>query len=308
MFGSPQIKRGNEQISIQRRKDLALLIYLALTSRPQSRDTLATMLWQDQTQTEARSNLRKSLSRLKLLLGEVSIITTQDQVRLNPNLSIDLDIARFQQQIQQFKKHGHVRNDSIPHLCEECQTALETAVALYKADFLQTFSLPDSSAFEEWQFFQSENLRQNLAEALEHLIHQCTYTGAYSTGIEYGRRWLALDRFHEAAHKQLMILYALNSQYAAAIRQYEECARMLKEELGVQPETDTLKVYEAIRRKKIHELLEVSKESKTPARYEQSPKKSLASQPKTRHNLPVHSTPFVARENELKAIAHLMKE
>ena len=126
---------------------------------------------------------------------------------------------------------GISRGHSGPHLCAECQSALQAAVALYKADFLQAFSLSDSSAFEEWQFFQSENLRQNLAEALEHLIRQFTYTGDYQTGIEYGRRWLALDRFHEAAHRQLMILYALNNQQAAAICQFEECARILKEEL-----------------------------------------------------------------------------
>jgi predicted ATPase/DNA-binding SARP family transcriptional activator/tetratricopeptide (TPR) repeat protein len=308
LFGPPQIKRGNEQISIQRRKDLALLIYLASTSRPQSRDTLATLLWQDQTQTEARSNLRKSLSRLRSILGEDSIITAQEQVQLNPDLSIDLDITRFQQQIQQFKKHGHVRSDSAPHLCRECQNALQAAAALYQADFLQAFSLPNSPAFEEWQFFQAENLRQNLAEALEHLIHQFTFTGEYSAGIEYGRRRLALDRFHEAAHKQLMILYALNNQYAAAIRQFEECVRILKDELGAQPESDTLKVYEAIRRKKIHDLLNLSKDLKTSAGYEREQEKSSALRPRIAHNLPVHPTPIVARENELKETVRLLKE
>jgi DNA-binding SARP family transcriptional activator len=177
LFGTPQIKSGNEPISIQRRKDLALLIYLVCTSRPQSRDTLAALLWEDQTQTEARSNLRKSLSRLKALLGAGSIATSQEQVRIHPDLSIDLDILRFQQHIQQVKKHGHVRGDSGPHLCGECQHALQAAVTLYRADFLQAFSISDSSAFEEWQFFQSENLRQNLAESLEQLIQHLTYTG-----------------------------------------------------------------------------------------------------------------------------------
>lgn len=308
LFGPPQIKRGNEQISIQRRKDLALLIYLIVTSQPHSRDTLATLLWQDQNQADARSNLRKSLSRLNIVLGEASIVASREQVRLNPNLSIDLDIMRFQQYIQQVKKHGHVRGDTGPHLCAECQRALQAVVDLYKADFLQAFNLPDSSAFEEWQFFQSENLRQNLAEALEHLIHQLTYTAEYSTAIEYGRRWLALDKFHELAHKQLMILYALNDQQAAAIRQFEECTRILKEELGAQPETETLKVYEAIRHKKIHELFKISKETQAPLGYEQNVEKASAVRPKIIHNLPAHTTPFVARENELKETARLLKE
>ncbi len=308
LFGPPRITRGNEQINIQRRKDLGLLIYLVVTSQPHSRDTLATLLWQDQNQADARSNLRKSLSRLKSLVGEAAIVMSQEQVRLNPNLSVDLDILRFQQHIQQVKKHGHLRRESGSNLCAECQSALQAAVALYTADFLEAFSLSDSSAFEEWQFFQSENLRQNLAEALEHLIHHFTHTGDYQTGIEYGRRWLALDRFHEAAHRQLMILYALNEQPAAAIRQFEECARILKEELGLQPEAYTLEIYEAMRHKKIHELSKISKDAQAPPGYEQSLEKPSAARPGIIHNLPAHATPFVARENELKETTRRLKE
>lgn len=306
LFGAPQIKRGNQHIGIQRRKDLALLIYLASTAQPQGRDMLAAMLWPEQTQTEARSNLRKSLSRLRSALGETSILTVQEQVGLNPGLSIELDIARFQQQIQQFKKHGHVRRDFAAHLCDDCQNALQAAVDLYRADFLQAFSLPDSSSFEEWQFFQAESLRQNLAEALEHLIHHLTYSGAYRTAIEYGRKWLALDRFHEPAHRRLMILYALAGQQAAAMRQFEECARILKDELGAEPENETRTVYEAIRLKRIHELLKVAREPIAAA--EQSSDRLFAPPPKLIHNLPVQSTPFVARENELKETARLLNE
>ncbi|HSL28386.1 MAG TPA: tetratricopeptide repeat protein [Anaerolineales bacterium] len=304
LFGSPQIKRGDEQIHIQRRKDLALLIYLVSSGRAQSRETLATLFWEDYTQIGARSNLRKSLSRLKSMLGEGSIITIQEQVRLNPELPIDLDVTRFQLQIQQFKKHGHIRRDFVPYICEECQNALQAAVSLYTADFLQPFSLPDSPGFEEWQFFQAEGLRQSLAEALEHLVHHFIYTGAYLKGIEYGRKWLALDRFHEAAHKQLMILYALSGQSAAAFRQFEECARILEEELGAQPDSDTLRAYEAIRRNKLHEIIQAN----TPVKNDENEEKPAGSPPRLIHNLPAHPTPFVARETELKETARLLKE
>ncbi len=105
-----------------------------------------------------------------------------------------------------------------------------------------------------------------------------------------------------------MILYALNSQQAAAICQFEECARILKEELDAQPETDTLKVCEAIRQNKIQELLNISKEVQAPLGDEQSLEKPSAARPGIIHNLPVHTTPFVARENELKETTRLLKE
>jgi DNA-binding SARP family transcriptional activator len=250
LFGPPQVKRGNEQISIQRRKDLALLIYLVVTSQPHSRDTLATLLWQDQNQADARSNLRKTLSRLKLLLGKESILLLPNRVSLNPHLSINLDIARFEACIHQVREHKHVANGSGPGLCEECQQALEEAASLYRADFLEGFGLSDSSTFEEWQFFQSENLRKNLAQILELLTHQYLKNEDYHPAIEYCRRWLALDRLHEPAHRQLMLLYALSGQQAAALRQFDECVRRWTTEVDTHPEPETLLLYQDIKRKR----------------------------------------------------------
>ena len=298
LFGPPQVKRGNEQISIQRRKDLALLIYLVVTSQAHSRDTLATLLWQDQSQADARSNLRKSLSRLKLLLGEESILLSPNRVSLNPDLTINLDIARFEACIHQVREHKHAGNGSGPRLCQECQQALEEAVTLYRADFLEGFGLSDSSTFEEWQFFQSENLRKNLAEILELLSHQYLKAEDYNTAIEYCRRWLTLDRLHEPAHRQLMLLYALSGQRAAAKRQFDECKRILKEELGTEPEEETLQLFKELQKNRVHQpsamTVAVAIQSTTPSRKP--------------HHFPVHPAPFIGRKNELAEIIRILRE
>ena len=163
----PQIKRGNEPITIQRRKDLALLIYLFVTAQSHSRDTLATLLWQEEGQTVARSNLRKSLSRLKAQLGENSLLASDDQIGIHPDLSIQLDVKDFLACLDQFQNHHPDRNRRGQTLCPVCRKALDDAASLYQADFLNGFFLQDSSTFEEWQFFQAESLRQSLADALE---------------------------------------------------------------------------------------------------------------------------------------------
>ena len=68
------------------------------------------------------------------------------------------------------------------------------------ADFLTGFTLPDCPDFDEWQFFQMEGLRQDLASILERLMAGHRATGDYQQAIPYARRWLALDPLHEAAH------------------------------------------------------------------------------------------------------------
>ena len=298
LFGPPQIKRGNEQINIQRRKDLALLIYLLVTLQPHRRDTLATLLWEDQSQAEARSNLRKSLSRLKSILGENLLLTLQDQVQVNLNYPIDMDISKFNLRIQQFHKHEHSSNGAGRALCDDCQKALEEAASIYQADFLAGFSISDSLVFEEWQFFQAESLRKQLAEILEQLARFYANREEYKTAILYCRRWVALDRLNEPAQRQLISLYALSGQRAAAIRQFEECKRILKEELGAEPEEETIQLFQDLQKKRGRSRSGTTVVETIPST---TPSRKL-------HHFPVHPAPFIGREKELGEIIRLLRE
>jgi DNA-binding SARP family transcriptional activator len=128
---------------------------------------------------------------------------------------------------------------------------LVDAVALYHDDFLAGFSLPDSPAFDDWQFFQRENLRQLYGQILEQLVAAYRSQSAWDEAILHARRWVALDGLHEPAHRALMRLYAWAGQQAAALRQYQECARILLAELGAEPEDETTALYEAIRARQL---------------------------------------------------------
>ena len=69
------------------------------------------------------------------------------------------------------------------------QGDLETAVTLYRDDFLAGFSLRDSIPFDDWQLQQQESLRRELAQALAQLAQ--TTTG--ETAVTYARRWCQMD-------------------------------------------------------------------------------------------------------------------
>ncbi len=49
----------------------------------------------------------------------------------------------------------------------------------------------------------------------------------YGKAIRYAQRWLALDPLHEPAHRELIRLYALDGDRAAALAQYRDCVRTL---------------------------------------------------------------------------------
>ena len=108
------------------------------------------------------------------------------------------------------------------------------------------FTLRDSVNFDDWQFFQTDELRRALIAALRKLVAAHAAQGSLDTALRYARRWLALDRLSEDAHVQLMELYAWQGQRSAALQQYEECRRTLDSQLGVQPEPSTTALYRAI--------------------------------------------------------------
>ncbi len=246
LFGSPQCLREGQPIPIHRRKAIALLAYLAVTARPHGRDALATLLWPEYDQSGARANLRRDLSYLKQAMGDMVDVSRAD-VGLMPGDGWRLDTADFTMRITQTQSHDH---PAAP-LCPTCHLALTEAVDLYAGDFMAGFTLPDCPEFDEWQFFQREGFRQSLATALQQLMEHNIREGSYGLAAEYGRRWLSLDPLHEPAHRQLMQLYAWDGQHTAALRQYEECQRLLAEELGVKPEAETAVLYEAIKTRQL---------------------------------------------------------
>jgi predicted ATPase/DNA-binding SARP family transcriptional activator len=243
LLGPPRIQRDGQPVEVRRRKAVALLAYLAVTAQGHSRDALATLFWPEHDQSRARAGLRRTLASLKKGLGEGWLEVDRENVGLNSNTELWLDVEAFQDRLAACGTHGHPAQE----MCPDCLPLLAEAVELYCDDFLAGFTLRDSPAFDEWQFFQSESLRGGMASALERLMHGHRERGEYQPAIAYARRWLALDPLHEPAHRCLMRLYARSDQRAAALRQYAECERILQEELGVSPEDETTQLYQAIK-------------------------------------------------------------
>jgi len=251
LFGPPRVALDGTPLHIARRKATALLAYLAVSGQSHSRDWLATLLWPESDQSRARGNLRRMLSEIKGTLGESWLEIEREQARLkgqadlSKDKSIWLDVAVFQENLKVGETHNHPGTA----LCPDCLPFLEAAVALYQDDFMAGFSLKECQAYDEWQFFQAEELRGQLTHALVRLSGHSAAAQDYDSAIGYVRRWLALDPLHEPAHQQLMALYDQAGQRSAALRQYQICQQTLADELEAPPSQATTDLYERIRTK-----------------------------------------------------------
>jgi predicted ATPase/DNA-binding SARP family transcriptional activator len=320
LFGPPRVELNAAPVDIERRKALALLVYLAVTGQPHSRDALATLFWPDLDQQRGRAYFRRDLAALNTSLPGGWLIADRETVELNRDAAPWVDTEQFQRLLATCQVHGHASEI----VCADCLPLLTEAAALYTGDFLAGFTLRDSPEFDDWQFFQTESLRQELAVALERLGRGHSAQGEYEAAIPYVRRWVALDPLHEPAQRHLMQLYDGAGQPSAALRQYEEYVKLLEEELGLPPEETTTTLYEAVKARRIMQPL-LKSEGRSllqpSARAGQLPPAAAAgarpapqpalppgpTEPRPRpHNLPHQSTPFVGREKELAEIKHLL--
>src|SRR5918997_4687103 len=207
LLGAPRIEHDGEPIEVDTRKAIALVAYLAVTRQRHVRDALAGLLWPEYNQTRARAALRRTLSSLGKARAQGWLEADREGVDLARN-QIWVDVDRFRDLIAECGTHGHPETE----VCPECLPPLSEAVALYRDDFLAGFALRDSAAFDDWQFFQSEELRRELAGALERLGRGLAVRGEWDEAIRPSRRWMALDPLHEPAHRWLMQLYAWAGQ------------------------------------------------------------------------------------------------
>lgn len=303
VLGSPRFELDGSPINLSRRKATALLVYLAVMGERQRREMLATFLWPDSDQARAYAYLRNTLWEINRTLGEGWLLADRDSVGINPAADIYLDLQDFCALIALVTPHLHPGDEG----CQECADVLEEANRLYRGDFISGFGLHDSPAFDNWQFFQSEEVRQALMDGLIRLIHMHVANNNLELALEYARRWSKLDPINEEAHRELMHIYAWTGQRNAAIRQYQECQQILKKELNIEPEGVTTELFERIQSGELQreQVLALSPEMFS----RRAPREILETvEPnpetwETSDNLPIPPTPFVGRQAELQEIA-----
>ncbi len=247
LLGSPYVELGEDRVEFETRKAIALLAYLALSGGSHNRDELATLLWPEYDQVQARSYLRYTLWALKKAISESWLEISREQVSLLHSENLRLDVAHFREYLSGCLNHGHPADV----VCSACLPLLGEAAALYRGDFMAGFSLADSQGFDDWQFFQREGFQRELSSLLGRLVLGYSAMGEFEKAISYARRWLALDRLSEQPYRWLMRLYVWAGQEAAAIRQYQECVRLLDEELGISPEKTTVELFAAIKSRRV---------------------------------------------------------
>jgi DNA-binding SARP family transcriptional activator len=237
LFGHPHIEVDGVPVTVKRRKVLGLIAYLALNGQIHSREALATLFWPDLDQTRALAAFRRLLIDLKGMIPAEALNVNRQSIALLPSDKLWIDVKTFDEYLDLSREQATA----------DMLESLIKAVQLYKLDFMAGFSLTASAEFDNWQITEQESLRLKFANVLRQLVEVYTAQSDYKQAITYAIRNLALDSLDETRHRTLMRLYAQDGQISAAMRQYQECTRLLETELDVEPMPETTALFEQIR-------------------------------------------------------------
>lgn len=251
LFGKFSV-RSNEQVldGFEARKVQELFCYLLLhRDHSLPRETLASLLWPDTTTVLSKKSLRQTLWQLQSALssraeaGDDRILLVEpDWVQLNVEADLWLDVAVLE------RAFDHVQNIPGHELDASQVQILQNAVHLYQGPLLEGW-------YQDWCLYERERLQNMYLAMLDKLMVYCEAQRDYETGLLYGMRIMCYDRARERTHRRLMRLHYLNGDRASALRQFEQCAAALDEELGVKPSKGTIALYEQIQADQLDEPL-----------------------------------------------------
>ena len=192
-----------------------------------SRDRLASALWPTSTDAAARHTLSSALYRTRAALPECErlIACTGERFALTPCAARSIDLVAYERHLDRLFAAPAAAGRSWRRRVG-AMLATATGSLLHGID-------------EEWAAMARERWRCRRLDALVMLADLAAREGDWSNVVLLGREVCAAEPLREDAQRLFIEALAHSGNRALALRQFEVCARILREELDVAPMAET---------------------------------------------------------------------
>jgi DNA-binding SARP family transcriptional activator len=218
---------------------LAFAYLVSERGRPVTRTELAEALWPKELPTSWDASLSAVISKLRSLLGTIGLTDSSTvtgatgcyEIRLPRCTWVDLEAAA----------------DSI-HEAEAALKAGDAARAYGPSAVAHHIARRPFLPGEEgaWVEHRRDKLRSILIRALECRAEVYLWNHEFPLAVEAARDAVALEPFRETCYQLLMRAHSAAGNVAEALWVYEQCRKLIAEELGVHPSRQTRSVYQEV--------------------------------------------------------------
>src|SRR6266849_1095257 len=291
LLGPPEVRHADQVLLFSTRKELALLIYLAVEGRVHLRKNLSEQFWPEGDARHGRAALRITVLHLRHLLGEGAGVdpvphlrSPRDTLGLDLTSAVELDLHILLEACTSARASTHTTLTMPEEAHRTLLARLQRAISLPRGEFLEGFSLRDAPAFDDWVRFQREHWHLRTSEVFDRLSQMQFEAGELEAAIETVSRWLVLAPLHEDAYRRLMRLHFAAGDRAAALQAYDTCRARLSTGMQTEPTPETVALASRMR-------------AVAPPRRKEAPTPALAFSPAT-----FLDGPLLGRTTELSTL------
>ena len=228
-LGQFKLLAADSIIELPSRPAQSLLAFLALTAGTlHRREKLASMLWPDTTDSNARAYLRQALWRIRKAF-EDQAVPCEEFLKVT-----DLNVSFIRQ------ADYWLDADAILHSSEDQPTQkIIKNIELYTGELLPGF-------YDEWIQPERDRFQAAYHQQMNLLIDQLIREAQWNETIRWCEQWIRLSHAPEPAFRGLMTAYAQLGDKSMVTTTYHRCAAALEEDLGVTPSQDTQQLYQQL--------------------------------------------------------------
>lgn len=209
-----------------RKKEIALLAFLAVGKEAVQRESAVTLLWGDLGEDEAKHNLRVALNKIDTSMPGAIVKHGRRLIALAEPVLRHSDVWQFEQAVQSRR--------------------IEEANTIYRGTLLEGLDLKNAEAFEEWLRDHREAYQRWALACLDALMNAANIRRDSEALAHHALRALAINPLRESPYRELMLALARKGNFNQALQVYKECVDMSEREFGILPSAATMAAYERI--------------------------------------------------------------
>lgn len=237
LLGQFKLIANNNPFELPSRPAQSLLAYLVLNPGASlRREMLASLIWPESSERNARSYLRQALWRLRKSFEQVSL-QWEDYLQIG-EISISFKVqSDYWLDVDQLRK-------------PVADQSLEQSIAdlrLYRGELLPGF-------YEEWIGLERDRIQATYNQKIDNLLDGLIDTNRWQDVLEWGEQWIRYGFSPEPAYRALMRAYAALRNPSMVISTYQRCVEALDRDLSITPSPETVQLYDHIRQANLNKL------------------------------------------------------
>jgi len=229
LLGQFKLQADHLPLELPSRPAQSLLAYLALNAGVRHRrEKLASLLWPEATETNARGYLRRALWQVRKSLSSGSL-TWEDYLHIS-----DIEIA--------FNDRADCWLDADLLLVREQAASIDDLieiVQLYRGELLPGF-------YDQWTVIERERLLLAYHEKMNLLLEWLIQSAQWHAALEWSEQWIRMAYSPEAAFRALMIAHAGLGDQGMVSATYQRCLEILNRDLGLEPSPETQQLFQQL--------------------------------------------------------------